>query len=117
MYSIGMRYKMKCLYRDGVELTREQLAAEPSYEGDLLIEDWGSSENVFKHDIRKARFLDPQSAHGREMLSPLFDPVVVKMTSEHMLIRGYQIRRIEQEAVQTAQCWLLKQEGRLPESS
>lgn len=108
MYSIGMRYKMKCLYRDGIELTREQLAIEPSHDGDLVIEDWGSGDNVFKHNIRKARFLDPKSAHGRELLPPLFDPIVVKMTSDHMLVRGYQIRYIEGCGVHTAQCWLLK---------
>lgn len=108
MYSIGMRYKMKCLYRDGIELTREQLADELHYDGDLVIEDWGSGDNVFKHNIRKALFLDPKSVRGLELLPPLFDPVVVKMTSDHMLLRGYQIRHIDDQGVHTAQCWLLK---------
>lgn len=103
-----MRYIMMCLYENGVELTREQLAAAPRWSGDLHIEDWCSAENVFKHNIRKARLLDPQSPHGRELLPPLFDPVVVKMTAEHMLLRGYQVRRIDEQAVHAAQCWLLK---------
>lgn len=93
---------MKCLYHDSIELTREQLADEPHYDGNLVIPDCGSGDNVFKHNVRKARFLDPQSAHGLELLPPLFDPVLVKIMSEHMLLRGYQIRRIEGEGVHTA---------------
>lgn len=90
-----MLFKMICLSLDGIERNSEQLADEPHYDYDLTIEEWDGGDNVFGHNIRTTRFLDTKSAHGLEILPPLFDPFIVKMTSDQMLLLSCQVRRID----------------------
>lgn len=56
------------------------------------------------HAIRQARLLDmsvPQAP--RDLLAPLFDPQLVRMTNTQMTLHGYQIRAEDGTAVHYAQ--------------
>ncbi|MGV3653116.1 MAG: hypothetical protein ACO1N5_02750, partial [Noviherbaspirillum sp.] len=58
--------------------------------------------------IRVAKLLDP-SAHGTirtEVVAPLFDPALIKMTDQQMHLHGYQIDG--ESGRHYAQVWVLQ---------
>jgi len=105
-----MKFQLKCLHYNGEVLTPEELADAPRYVGNLIIEDWPQA-GMFARHIRQARLLDmtvPQAPH--DIIPPLFDPQIVKMTDSLMTLHGYQIHAdAETGAVQHhAQVWVLR---------
>jgi hypothetical protein len=44
----------------------------------------------------------------RDLLAPLFDPQLVRMTNTQMALHGYQIHAEGGTAVHYAQCWVLR---------
>lgn len=104
-----MLYRLICLHRNGVVLTPEDLEQEPRYTGNLIIEDWHQA-GAFGRAVRQARLLDmsiPQAP--RDLLAPLFDPQLVRMTNTQMTLHGYQIRAEDGTPVHYAQSWVLRQ--------
>ena len=51
-----MLSKLRCLHRDGVVLTENDLADQLTHTGNLVVVDW-TEGNVFKRAIRCARLL------------------------------------------------------------
>jgi hypothetical protein len=45
----------------------------------------------------------------RDLLGPLFDPQLVRMTNSQMTLHGYQIHAEAGTAVHYVQCWALRQ--------
>lgn len=104
-----MLYKLICLYRNGVALAPEDLEQEPRYTGNLIIEDWHQG-GTFGRNVRQARLLDMTIPTApRDLLAPLFDPQLVRMTNTQMTLHGYQIHAETGSAVHYAQCWVLRQ--------
>jgi len=104
-----MLYKLICLYRNGVALTPDDLEQEPRYTGNLVVEDCYQVGTVGRA-ARQARLLDmsvPQAP--RDLLAPLFDPQLVRMTNTQMTLHGYQIRAEDGATVHYAQSWVLRQ--------
>jgi hypothetical protein len=104
-----MLYKLICLYRNGVVLAPDDLEQEPRYAGNLIIEDC-HQVGMVRRATRQARLLDmsvPQAP--RDLLAPLFDPQLVRMTNTQMTLHGYQIRAEDGTAVHYAQSWVLRQ--------
>ena len=88
---IDMRFQLKCLHSNGTVLTPEQLADAQRHFGNLVVEEWHQGGTFGRH-IRQARLLDttvPQAP--RDIIAPLFDPQLVKMTDGLMTLHGYQI--------------------------
>jgi hypothetical protein len=104
-----MLYTLKQLHQNGIALSPDELAASPSYTGNLVVQDWeqGSSFGRF---IRQAKLLGtdhPTVNPG--LLLPLFEPVLVKMTDKQMTLHGYQIHVGEDRTVMHfAQYWVLR---------
>jgi hypothetical protein len=104
-----MLYKLICLHRNGVPLTPEDLEQEPRYTGNLIIEDWQQG-GTFGRNVRQARLLDMKIPTApRDLLAPLFDPQLVRMTNTQMTLHGYQINAEGGAAVHYAQSWVLRQ--------
>ena len=105
-----MRFQLKCLDRNGVVLTPEQLADTPRHTGNLVVEDWHQG-GTFGRYIRQARLLDetvPQAR--RDIIPPLFEPQLVKMTDGQMTLHGFQIH-VDAETgaiMHFAQVWALR---------
>lgn len=104
-----MIFRLKCLHRNGKVLTPEEVADAPRYTGNLRVEDWQQGGSFGRH-IRQARLLDMTIlTTSRDILPPLFDPQLVKMTNGQMTLHGYQIHAETGTAVHYAQCWALRQ--------
>lgn len=90
---------------NGVKLTRaEILAAEPA-PGQLLISDWLEG-NAETRALRVAYLKHPTIEHHPGQLTPLFDPVVVRMTADGFLLVGWQARRTpDGKTMQLKQGW------------
>lgn len=92
-------------HRNGVKLTRAEILAADPVPGNLLISDWttGSAEN---RALRVAYLKHPTINYHPNQLTPLFDPVIVRMTKEGFLLVGWQVRMIaDGERVETKQGW------------
>jgi hypothetical protein len=105
-----MRFTLKALYHNGVVLAPEQLADAPRHTGNLVIADWPQGGTFARH-IRQARLLDetvPQAP--RDVIPPLFDPQLVRMTDSQMTLHGYQIHVDAETGAVThyAQVWVLR---------
>jgi hypothetical protein len=88
-----MLFKLICLHNKGVALSEAGLAQAPRYTGNLVVEDWREG-NASGRALRMAKLLDPAfygSNVRRELLPPLFEPALVKMTDKQMTLHGYVI--------------------------
>lgn len=77
-------------HREGVKLSRDEIFATPPTLGQLTVEDWreGNAENRV---LRVAHLKHPTIEYHRSPLNPLFEPVIVRMTSKGFLLVGWQI--------------------------
>jgi hypothetical protein len=99
-----MLFKLLCLHRNGVALSLPELAGSDNLTGNLVIQDVPASDALGRI-IRKARLLDTMQI---DMLPPLFDPLLVKMTEKQMTLQGYQIHAENGVLVHYAQYWELR---------
>lgn len=102
-----MLSKLICLHRDGVVLPDNELADQPTYSGNLVVTDWVEG-NVFKRPIRCARLLTVDHSVKVDVLPPLFEPVLLKVTGRQITLHGYQIYTWQGKAVHYAQVWVLQ---------
>jgi hypothetical protein len=75
MYSI-----LKRLRRNGAERTREEIASDPGYEGELRFEPAGT--------VARATLTEPEDEHMRPIIPPLEHAQLVVMRVDMMLFRG-----------------------------
>src|SRR4051812_18963877 len=103
-----MLFKLLCLHRKGIALSLRELAKSENYIGNLVLQD-GPPAGAFNLAVRQARLLDV-SAHATQvdLLAPLFDPVLVKMTEKQMTLQGYQVHAENGVVVHYAQFWELR---------
>jgi hypothetical protein len=103
-----MLFKLLCLHHNGVALSLPALAKSENHVGNLVIQD-GPASDTLGRVIRRARLLDP-SVHTShvDMVAPLFDPVLVKMTEKQMTLQGYQVQAENGTVVHYAQYWELR---------
>ena len=106
----NMKFKLKSLHRNGTVLAPEELADAPCHVGNLIIEDC-PQEGVFRRPIRHARLLDMNILQApRDVTPPLFDPQLVRMLDNQMVLHGYQIHvDMETEVINHyVQVWVLR---------
>ena len=102
-----MLYKLLCLHKDGIVLTKLELAEAETYIGNLVIDDWVQG-SAFNRSIRRARLLTTEHSAQVDILPPLFEPVLVKMTGHQLTLHGYQVHLWQGAAVHYAQVWVLR---------
>lgn len=86
-----MRFTLKLLYRNGIALTADELAAAPSYSGNLVIRYWSMEQGSMP--TKRARLLDMSHPKNHtDIVRPLFEPDLIKMTDKQMILRGYEIQ-------------------------
>ena len=88
-------------------LPENELADQPTYSGNLVVTDW-TERSVFKRAIRCARLLTVDHSIKVDILPPLFEPVLVKVTGRQITLHGYQIHTWQGKAVHYAQVWVLQ---------
>ena len=99
--------KLISLHRDGVVLPAPELAGQPTYTGNLVVTDWPDG-NVFKRSIRCARLMTVDHSVKVDVVPPLFEPVLIKVTTRLITLHGYQIHTWQGKAVHYAQVWVLQ---------
>jgi hypothetical protein len=106
----GMKFKLKALHHNGIVLTSEELADAPRYVGNLIVEEWPQVGASGRY-LRQVRLLDMTiPGTPRDLIPPLFEPQIVKMTENQMTLHGYQINvDAETGAIRHyAQSWVLR---------
>ena len=102
-----MQYTLICLLHDGAPLSTDALADQPRYTGNLLVDIWEQG-GAFRRPVRQARLMDPGSGPPRDLLPPLFEPVLVKMTDARMTLEGIEIKVVDGNPRYYRQSWLLR---------
>ena len=71
---------IRCLYQEDAPIEKNKLAEAPSYTGNLVIEDWVEG-SVFERPVRYAKLLTSDHLIPADIIPPLFEPDIIKMTS------------------------------------
>ena len=103
-----MRCSVVLMRHNGRRLTASSICAEPGIKGELLISDWieGSS---FGRAVRMTRLCSIESGTKADPLQPLFDPVLVRITADALILVGMEICADESgNPVDYAQSLLIK---------
>jgi hypothetical protein len=99
-----MRFKLKCLYHEGVILDAGELRDAPTYTGNFVLEDKLDADGM----TREARLVDILQNALRDLVSPLLDAEIVSMDENQMVVRGYQFSKDDRMGLRYKQCWLLR---------
>jgi hypothetical protein len=111
-----MLFQLLCLHNKGIALGNDELAKAPRYTGNLVVEDWREG-NASGRALRMAKFLDTKFfGHNvcRELLPPLFEPALVKMTDKQMMLHGYVIGVEDRVVAHYTQYWVLQMVDAMP---
>ena len=94
--------------RNGRRLTASSICAEAGIKGELLISDWIEG-NSFGRAVRMARLCSIEGGKKADPLQPLFDPVLVRITADALILVGMEICADESgNPVDYVQSWLVK---------
>jgi hypothetical protein len=99
-----MRFKLKCLYHEGVILDAGELRDAPTYTGSFILADNPDAGRM----MRQARLVDTIQNALCDIVAPLLDAEVVSMDENQMVVRGYQFSQGNRMGVSRKQCWLLR---------
>lgn len=102
-----MLFKLVCLYAHGVLLSREELVEQPVHTGNLIIEHWVEG-SVFNRPVRRARLLTIGQSVPVDVLSPLFEPTLTKMSSQQLVFGGLEIVSRGGVTAHVVQSWLIR---------
>ena len=108
--SPGLPVSVIFLRRQGVPITRKEMAEATPITGRLMIEDaWRERRPGSRRFFREAT-LHPINAlvKGGCLHPPLFDPVVVHVDRDGMVLHGHEVDVQEGRAVQYVQVWLVR---------
>ena len=95
-------------HRQGVRLSRDEIRTAEPVVGQLVINDWREGCSVGRA-LRVAYLKHPTISYHPHLLHPLFEPVIVRMTSTGFLLTGMQICVVGQtEPVEVAQGWWVR---------
>lgn len=96
-------------HRNGVRLTRQEVQEAIACVGTLVVEDWREG-NYARRALRVARLMTDKLNQRPQLLLPLFDPVLVRMTDSGFLLLGYQIESGPgREVAEHVQGWWVRQ--------
>jgi len=98
---------MICLYHDGVQIEKDKLAESPAHVGNLVVEDWVEG-SAFKRPVRYARLLTSDHLIPSDIIPPLFEPEIIKITGSQMTLQGHQIGTRDGAAVHYLQAWVVR---------
>jgi hypothetical protein len=103
-----MRYAVVQTRRLGRRLTAQAIREAQPIVGELLVSDWreGSSSN---RALRVAKLKTTDPLRENDLIHPLFDPVLVRVTADFMVLVGIEVNcDADHEPVDHAQGWLIR---------
>jgi hypothetical protein len=102
-----MLFRMICLYRAGVLIPRDALEAVEAHTGNLILDTW-TEGGAWHRPVKRARLLTTGHSVQTDIVSPLFEPVIAKVSETTITLQGFEISHKHGEAVITCQNWLLR---------
>lgn len=100
--------------RLGVRLSQSEIASARPVVGDFVLHDWREG-NSWKRALRVAALKDlsTPTTPSRDLLPPLFDPALVRVRGDLLVVSGIEINAPEGERpiVEYAQTWLVRPLG------
>lgn len=103
-----MLFKLIALHKEGIVLTKLEIAELQPHVGDLVIDEWVQG-SAFNRVVRRARLLTTDHSVQVDIIPPLFDPQLIKMTRGQMILHGHQIHTWQEKAVHYSQVWVLRE--------
>lgn len=85
-----MRFSVVLMRRNGRRLSSVDMKTAPGIVGDLLVGDWTSGSS-FGRAVRVARLRSLEGGTRADPLLPLFDPTLVRVSSDALVIVGIEI--------------------------
>jgi hypothetical protein len=90
---------------NGARRPSEECRADPGLKGTLTVSDIATG-NAERRPLRMASLSEPHGVNlKRQLVAPLFDVELLRITSKGMLLRGFQIDASGKAPVQHAQEW------------
>jgi hypothetical protein len=112
-----MRCSVVQTRRLGRRLTAQEIRDAQPVIGELLVMDWLTG-NASRRALRVARLLHGELDRHSDLLHPLFDPALVRMTAECMVLAGIEVNSDATHApVDHAQGWLIRPVARATPST
>lgn len=103
-----MRFAVVELRKDGLRLSREEIAAAPAHCGELIISNLPASMAEGR-PMTSANISHISSSTPYALVPPLFEPVLVRMQQNWFVLNGWQIQINEQKkCVHFRQEWLVR---------
>jgi hypothetical protein len=102
-----MRVEVIQLMFEGKRLSREELERAPRFFGNLVM-DWWTEGNAFKRPIQRVRLKGLGHGTPPDLIAPIFEPALEKVTDDRMVIRGVQVVAASGQTQQVAQEWMLR---------
>jgi len=102
-----MLCRMICLYQDGVQIDKDKLAESLTFTGNLVVEDWVEG-SAFKRPVRYARLLTSDHLIPADVIPPLFEPDIIKLTTMQMTLQGHQIGTQDGVTAHYLQAWVVR---------
>ena len=99
-----MRYTVLELRRRGVRLTADEMRQSTAVAGDLQLKDMPF--NADKRPLRYAQVREMVSTQTRDLLVPLFEPQLIRMSERWFVLKGWQIEAENGVKTEYAQEWL-----------
>ncbi len=99
-----MLFSVVQTHRNGIRLSREDVRAAAPVLGNLVLSDWLQG-NAANRAIRVAKLKHPSIAYHPDLLQPIFDPVLVRMTKVGFLLVGTEYRLEDGACVESVQGW------------
>lgn len=107
-----MKYAVVLTRSEGFRLSRQEIEAQTPLVGDLVITDLPASSNSLRRHLRAAYLKQPGSSssnYAADVLPPIFDPEIVKMTESSMLLVGTALLAREDGKIrEVMQGWLCR---------
>jgi hypothetical protein len=90
-YHFGMKVAIVRGMHEDSPLSKAELMGPPWHRGQLLVEDL-ADDNAFERPIRRARRISPTQGTGDiDVVTPLFEPALIKVRDERMTLVGDEI--------------------------
>lgn len=97
-------------HRNGVRFSREDVRAAIPALGNLVLSDWLQG-NAANRAIRVANLKHPSVEYYPNLLQPIFDPVLVRMTKIGFLLVGTEYHLEGEVCIESVQGWWCRSEG------
>lgn len=102
-----MLFKLICLNNNGVSVAKAELGDADVHSGNLVVDYWIDG-SAFNRPTLRARLLTTGHSMPTDVIAPLFEVKLGKMTNHQLTINGIEIVVHGSRPVHYSQSWLIR---------